>query len=456
MPDLGLTDTDLVECVVDFLLNKLEGMEPWHYHQVSFDEPGEAALIHGFTRNGSRFRWRDEAPPPAARDLLRSVLAVLDEHPEVAKRAFQRIFDLDAIPNESGAEKGPLGYFNRKESEARRRRLVRSLRDGRCRGALSVVAEGDSWFQYPPFRAGPVAVHFVRDLIDHLGSRRDLCVQSVAAGGDWLAAMLHSREYVDELSAAEPDVFLFSGGGNDLLGGGRAANMVMHRRRKRTRLEGHLATLLDTRRESLSGESYFDAGRYAHGLHLLAEEFFHFMNLLFVQYYLFLRGIRRARRFDGMALVTQGYDFAIPTQRSTAPRVSPRRFLNHFTGSGTWLWVPLERKRLDDREKQDAAYAMVMEFNELLVSLVSSGRLGRVAHVDARGLASPSEWYDEIHLTSAAFGRVARLYALAIRDLLEDRLSGGRGGGVYGAAQLARAEARWGDPLPVPGLEPPA
>jgi len=56
------------------------------------------------------------------------------------------------------------------------------------------------------------------------------CVLSLAAAGDWLSNMLKTREYITELSRIEPNIFLFSGGGNDLMGE-NLGTMIKHKRR---------------------------------------------------------------------------------------------------------------------------------------------------------------------------------------------------------------------------------
>ncbi|MFC1662284.1 hypothetical protein ACFL3S_12675 [Gemmatimonadota bacterium] len=317
------------------------------------------------------------------------------------------------------------------------------MRAGRCQECLTVLAEGDSWFQFPTLWVGKVKVRdVVKDIIDHLMGRQDLCVKSIAAGGDWLSNMLHSREYLPELSTIEPDVFLFSGGGNDMLGGGRAGNMVVHRRRVLESLaeDPPRERLFALRSQQLGGAAHFHPQRYEHGLKVLAKEFFAFGDLLLVQYLLFLFNLRLAGRFSEMAIVTQGYDFVLPTRKSTAPWYSLRRWVNLFIGSGNWLWVPFEQKKLTDDQKRDAVYAMVTEFNQLLLSIVGSGHFDPIFHIDSRGLARPEDWYDEIHLMSGSFKKVASLYVLAFQKYVRGLETTWRS---YSAEDLDEARDAW-------------
>jgi len=445
---------DLIERSIDLLLNRVREFK-WDYWEVDLRmEPslGGRELLEALHPDGlGRLRWTPQDPessPPDSTEIFGALSALFEAEPHLPERAFQRIFDRNALENRSGAQVGFLGELNAKEHAARQEAFRRAVRAGRWRRAVRVVAEGDSWFQFPAVRKGPLRLSTVRDLLDHLMDREDLCVHSLAAGGDWLSAMLHSRDYVEELSLAEPDLLLFSGGGNDLLGDGRVGNMVVRADRALPTLSGdYRERLFHHRSEALAGAPFFDAARYERGLRVLANEFFQFMNLLFVQYFLFLSGIRQSRRFEQMAILTQGYDFAIPTRESKAPWLSLQRAVNRWAGSGEWLWLPMELKRLAEEEKRSALYAMVLEFNELLLSLVHSGRFDPIFHIDARGLAGEGDWYDEIHLTSAGFLRVAKLYGLAIREFREGRTGNGR----FGSADLPRAEELWGAPLPGTG-----
>jgi hypothetical protein len=362
------------------------------------------------------------------------LLRVFNDEPRVAHEVFRRIFDVNQIPGESGADAGLTGKLNRKEREYRLRRYEADVRAGRCRNRPIVVAEGDSWFQFPGFtllRIGSWRVHveFVREIIDHLIASKRYCVRSLAAGGDWLSHMLRTEDYIEPLSRIEPDVFLFSGGGNDLLAEGRVGNMVRHKRRlDATREENReevraiervAAQLTELRaRTTAARGTPFDAESYRRGVRFLSKDFVSFMNLALVQYFMFFLSLTHSK-LATMTVITQGYDFPIPTRTSTAPWYSLRRWVNKGLGSGKWLWMPLEQKRLDEEDKRATAYAMITEFNELLAALAECGWFPRLYHADLRGIArSPADWYDEIHLTSDAFARAAAVFDACIQDAL--------------------------------------
>jgi hypothetical protein len=206
-----------------------------------------------------------------------------------------------------------------------------------------------------------------------------------------------------------------------LLAEGRVANMVRHKRRLDE--PGEFSRRCDEMVQMRCGAAAvqrdaLDHAMYASGVRFLSKDFVSFMNLALIQYYLFFTGLSHSK-LASMAIITQGYDYVIPTRKSTAPWYSVRRWVNKGMGSGKWLWLPLEQKRLTDNEKQAALYAMITEFNELMVTLATSQKFPRLFHVDLRGTARSSrDWYDEIHLTSQAFGRAAEVYERCIQYAL--------------------------------------
>ena len=92
-----------------------------------------------------------------------------------------------------------------------RRRQFEQRRAEGYAGPL-IVSEGDSWFEYP------IALN---DVIDDLLD--DYAILSLDAAGDTLQNMLSEGEYISALESTGASVLLFSGGGNDLLAGGRLA-----------------------------------------------------------------------------------------------------------------------------------------------------------------------------------------------------------------------------------------
>ena len=76
-------------------------------------------------------------------------------------------------------------------------------------GLKRVLAEGDSWFNLPPF-LWPTAI------ADRMIANKRVAVKNIARWGHTLAEMLERQEYLEEIRTYHPDWFIFSGGGNDL------------------------------------------------------------------------------------------------------------------------------------------------------------------------------------------------------------------------------------------------
>ena len=74
----------------------------------------------------------------------------------------------------------------------------------------SIIAEGDSWFNLPSL--------YPRTMVDFL--QETLPIINLAQWGDELEEMMLTGEYIRYLERGSVKYFLFSGGGNDVLGGG--------------------------------------------------------------------------------------------------------------------------------------------------------------------------------------------------------------------------------------------
>lgn len=406
---------DTAAKVAALLLGKVDDLK-WFYFDLDFsqfssaeaDSPVDQSFLDKIIRVDEHYEWKGGDHKPSTTHIFRAVAQVLETRPYLSKDLYRRIFDLEQLPNKSGSDKGLIGLMNRFDQARRERLFHNQVWSERCQSERCViVAEGDSWFQYPSFGFWRLRFDAVTDVIDHLCRNRNVYMRSLASGGDWLSNMLHSREYIPELSSLEPHVFLFSGGGNDILGSGRVANMVKHLRRI-GEMDSWTNDLVDVRTSDRPPTALdFDPETYSAGLRLLDKEFFTFMNLISVQYFLFFLGLTRTHKLSQMKIITQGYDYAIP-RKSRGRWWELRYWINHVVGSGKWLWEPMEAKALNNEQKRQAVYAMITELNELLVGFAASGIFKNLYHVDNRGTArSVDDWFDEIHLTSRAFSRVA-------------------------------------------------
>ncbi len=270
--------------------------------------------------------------------------------------------DLVDMEGEEGAV--AVGAFN---SIARWRR--KQIYKKRLKGweGVRIVSEGDSWFQYPLL---------LKDVIDHLMNLKKYkyAIYSLGEAGDLLANMRREDEITEAVERENPHVLLISGGGNDMVGGGRMAKMV------------HPGSDNITDPAAYPNEKFREFLEEIEGLY---REMF--TNLL--------------RDFPSLKIVCHGYDYAIPDK-------------------GRWLGKPLEKAGIRSKKMQrDIVAVMINRFNESLKNIVAEFP-GSVFHVNVRGTVDDGDWHDELHPDSDAFGEVAALFDETIKAALAAKPEG--------------------------------
>ncbi|MGX4643865.1 trypsin-like serine peptidase [Massilia sp. SYSU DXS3249] len=247
-----------------------------------------------------------------------------------------------------------------------------------------LVSEGDSWFQFPVLLA---------DVIDNL--QDDFNVWSVDAAGDTLQNMVHDHaEYLAALrrNAGKARAFLFSGGGNDIIGEDARGVPV-------------IGQILRRFEEGRPAEWYLDTPA--------VEEKFRFVE----------ECLRRvfgnvAREFPGLPVLCHGYDYAIP---GGAPGDTRRP---GWAAVDKWLGKPMrEMLGIQDHALQrEIVRVLIDRFNLLQQRLCGGGdpaaAFPNAWHVDLRRRVE-GRWADELHPTDDGFGAVAAQVKLRLREVLD-------------------------------------
>jgi hypothetical protein len=244
-----------------------------------------------------------------------------------------------------------------------RRRRQRAYRQKLADGqpVTKIVAEGDSWFQYPML---------LTDVIDHLMGRHDLAILCLSAAGDHLANMIARAEYVDAIRQEQPEFFLFSGGGNDLVGDGRLAEMLHPFQRGRSP-DSYLTPLF----HMFEAKVRSDYMRLFKGLHGHVPH-----------------------------VLCHGYDYVVP---------------NH----GQWLGKPMAAIGITEPTLQkNILRVMIDRLNEAIGQ--ATRHFANVTLIDLRNTVNADSWYDELHPSDQAFGLVATKFAGVIHA---DRASSPQG-----------------------------
>ena len=234
----------------------------------------------------------------------------------------------------------------------------------------TIVAEGDSWFDYLPGT----------DLIDCLRNYHNYVIDNYAKAGDTLENMIYGTginkhfervsptidKLLRRLGELKPKVFLFSGGGNDIAG-------------------EEFASYLNHKNSGLS---------------VLREQFANDMiNKVFRKYFEDL--IKKIAQVSPQThIVVHGYGHTMPTGEGVD--------LLFFTFAGPWLKPALTQKGIFDfNEQRYAAFTMIDKYNEMLKDLAIKHQ--NFHHVDLRDMLNPdSDWVNELHLRNSAYARAAK------------------------------------------------
>ncbi|GAB2622693.1 hypothetical protein GCM10027035_18130 [Emticicia sediminis] len=222
--------------------------------------------------------------------------------------------------------------------------------------------------------------------------------------------MIYEDQYITELSRYSPEVFLISGGGNDLVGESRIATLV----KKRTEVKIRDSKIREHEKNYIHNLYGYDSdtcNRIVLGRDFLSDDFWALLNIFLFQYYILFKSIEKAGKFSNMKIITQGYDFAIPSNNKNIFQ-NPLRLL---FGNGKWLHKPLNTKGIYDSVEQRSVIAsMLYEFSEMLIYVGS--KFDNVFHIDCRGIASDKDWRDELHLKGNVYKKIAQMYEECIES----------------------------------------
>jgi hypothetical protein len=315
----------------------------------------------------------------------------------------QRIYDLnEKYILELSAVEGILRKLDDVKNARRNRRFLSKIknefRDLKDTDKKVILAEGDSWFNYPII---------LTDIIDRIAMEKNFAVYSLASGGDWLLNMLTARHYVEELSVLHPDVFLISGGGNDLVGSRRLAAMLEP---LGLSMEYEKNEWINTVMKNREGKFVpLDEELFAIGVGHLSKDFFALIMFFHLQYYFLIDGILKHARvpgdkFYGIKIITQGYDYPLPSYKKRFG-LNPLKwylpFIRTLLGHGSWLKTPLLIRGIKDERTQRAVlYAMIYMFNEMMINMgdiMNRKYPNSVFHIDSRMSVGENGWTDELH-----------------------------------------------------------
>jgi len=342
--------------------------------------------------------------------------------------------------NRSHAYDGFIGTLNRTADNKKLKIFHKKIRKGFRDPVLHpnnkvVLVEGDSWFEYPIF---------LKDISDHLESKPNLAIYSLAHGSDWVANMVSNLQYEYDYVKIKPDVFIISGGGNDLVGDYRLSNFILlkplssdepfsnnYRNYILLRMLNKPVSICSSEFCNFNNPNFGDSIAFYKpkidtalleqiviGRKYLNKNFYRFMATLKLEYKMLFESLRKVdpERFDSIKIITQGYDYAIPSYKKGFG-------IRMFMDNGEFLKEPLMMNGINDPYLQESIMkTIIFEMNEMLIEL--GKEYNNVYHVDARGITSYYEklkkkkqgryWYDELHPKATIFGIIADVYSYII------------------------------------------
>jgi hypothetical protein len=277
--------------------------------------------------------------------------------------------------------KATLAIMKKRGVKGLARRTVKSGRAPKAAASrpLQVLAEGDSWFDYPvPLFGGGI--------IPRLENALGVPVLNLAEAGDQARYMLGVRErkiLIEQLTNGCPaggpwDAMLFSGGGNDIVDN----PMVLWIRDFDARLPP----------AALIHQPRLDAA-----LALVRAGYEDLITL-------------RDRLSPRTRLFFHAYDFVIPDGRGVCFH-------------GPWLKPTYDMRGFPNQASADAVTRILLQqFAAILQSLESSHP--NVTFVNGQGTLAPhtSSWHNELHPSQGGFNAFATLFHRALKTAFPTRV----------------------------------
>jgi len=246
-------------------------------------------------------------------------------------------------------------------------------------GPLQILAEGDSWFDYPvPFFGGGI--------ITRLEQRVGVPILNLAKAGDEVRYMLgvaERKRLIQLLTKGCPaggpwDVLLFSGGGNDIV-------------------DNPMALWIKDFDPALSPAQQIHQPRLDAALALVRAGY---EDLI----------ILRDRLSPGTHLVLHAYDFAIPDGRG-------------YCLLGPWLKPTFDLRKFPDRASAFAVVkAMLQQFAAMLQSLQVAHP--KVTFINGQGTLAEqtNSWHNELHPAKPGFKTFAGIFHQKLKALFPNQV----------------------------------
>jgi hypothetical protein len=258
-------------------------------------------------------------------------------------------------------------------------RRARGLGPRTIAAPLQILAEGDSWFDYPfPLFGGGI--------IPRLSSLLGVPILNLAKAGDEVRYMLgveERTEIIEQLTQGCPaggqwEALLFSGGGNDIV-------------------DNPMALWIRDFDASIPVERHIHQPRFDSALALVRAGYEDLIAL-------------RDQLSPDTHLFFHAYDFAIPDGRGAC----------HL---GPWLKPTFDLRKFKSRAAASAVVReMLGQFAVMLADLAAAHP--RITLINGQGLlpAKTASWHNELHPAKQGFKQFAQLFHDSLKAVFPDRV----------------------------------
>jgi len=261
------------------------------------------------------------------------------------------------ILNHSKARIGIFGLVNKLIQKSRQEKYNHNIQLEENRGKIRIVSEGDSWFNYPTQ---------LKEVIDQIFDKYS--IYSLGYAADWLSNIYLENEYVEAIRKYKPEIFLISGGGNDMVG------------------EGRLESILNNYSEGDGIDELIKHDEFKS----IIEDF----EIIYTSIFNKLEG-----EFPELKIICHGYDYP------------------YLEGEeNKWFGKPMGKKGISDIAIRNMiGKYMIDKFNDMLSGV--SNKFPQVHYLDLRGKVPRDKWLNELHPNDEGFEIVANLYSKMIESL---------------------------------------
>lgn len=290
--------------------------------------------------------------------------------------------------------------FREKELRQRKRAVKRQLKAFRAEGptiapklvhavggpatAGILVAEGDSWFDYP-----------LNDILRLLEDHHGYDVESVAHKGDRVEEMAYGLGQLEEFTRRIekllrrniiPRAVLLSGGGNDVAG-------------------TEFGMLINHARSPVAGLN----------LHVISGVIDERIQFAYVTILSAITRLCEQRLNRHIPILVHGYDYPVPDGRG---------FLGGWSFlPGPWLEPGFREKGYEQiNVRVELVGQLIDRFNAMLQGIIGLPDFSHVKYIDLRNTLSSGknykkDWANELHPTAAGFKRVTNRFAAELAAL---------------------------------------